>query len=176
MKTDLTAAELKTYLHYEPLTGQFTWLVGARAGRIAGCLSPTTRYIHVKLKQYQYLAHRLAWLYCHGTWPASEIDHIDRCRSNNVLANLREATPSQNRRNGGFRSSNTSGMRGVYFDKRSGKYRADIKFDGKQTTLGHFDSIEEASRCYEAAAQRAFGEFYPGQLAAAREILAGDLT
>lgn len=175
MKNDLTAAELKKHLRFDPSTGQFTWLVGARAGKIAGCLSPTTKYIHIKLNQYQYLAHRLAWLCCHGRWPEAEIDHIDRCRSNNSLANLREATPSQNRRNGSLRSSNTSGVRGVFFEKKSKKYRADIRFDGKQTTLGYFDNIEDASRCYQAAAKKAYGDFYPVELAKARQALDGGM-
>lgn len=172
MKTNLTATELRKLISYNPETGDMFWLGGPRLGKAAGCVSPTTRYIHIKLNQHQYLAHRLAWLHQYGCWPNAEIDHRDLCRSNNAIANLREATPSQNRTNTGLRSTNTTGFKGVSFNKPSKKYRADIRIKGRRTTLGYFDNALDASRCYEAAAFVAHGEFRP---AAAREILLGEV-
>lgn len=60
---------LKKYLHYNPITGVFTWiwhhgisnqhLVGTEAGSV----SLSTGYIVIGLQHTNYLAHRLAWLY-----------------------------------------------------------------------------------------------------------------
>ena len=48
-------------------------------------------------------------------------------------------------------SNNTSGVRGVSFDRTNGKYKAYIKLAGKQRTLGNFDTLEEAARARREA-------------------------
>ena len=52
-------------------------------------------------------------------------------------------------------SNNTSGVRGVYPLKRTGKWAAQIQFKGKKKFLGSFDTIEEA-----AAARKKAEEVY----------------
>lgn len=48
-------------------------------------------------------------------------------------------------------ASNTSGYRGVYQEKKSGKWRAQITFKGKTYYLGSFDKMEEAVRARQKA-------------------------
>lgn len=100
---ELTQAHLQTLLHYNPLTGVFVWRVdsGARkvAGRVAGTPGVHHPCIYISIKRRKYLAHRLAWLYVYGAWPAKGLDHKDGDASNNRILNLREATPAQQQHN-----------------------------------------------------------------------------
>ena len=56
-------------------------------------------------------------------------------------------------------STNTSGCRGVYFDKRTGKYRARLKFKGKIMSFGSYKSFEDAVKARKEAEQLIYGEF-----------------
>lgn len=59
--------------------------------------------------------------------------------------------------NVGLRTDNTSGYKGVSFNK--GKWQASIMKDGHQRHLGYFDAIEDAARAYNQAATELFGAF-----------------
>lgn len=152
MKNDLTQEYLKSILHYDPLTGLWTWLCdrgykikeGAKAGRTL-----QTGYVSIGINNKQYLAHRLAWLYMTGNWPKDMIDHKNRIKNNNVWSNLREATNAENMRNTDFRKNNTTGKRGVRFHQ--GKYVANARIDGKNIYIGIYDTLEEASEAFENA-------------------------
>lgn len=158
MKIKITQERLKELLHYNPEDGLFTWKVarGCRpAGSYAG-LYKHTGYCVIRADDILYQAHRLAWLYVHGRWPAKHIDHIDCNPSNNRLINLREATDSQNHAN--KRPMNPeSGFKGVRADNN--KWMARIKINKKTVYLGSFNTREEAHAAYFEAAQRVFGEF-----------------
>ena len=56
-------------------------------------------------------------------------------------------------------SSNTSGVRGVYFDKRSGKWRARLKFKGKLMNFGTYSNFDDAVKARKQAEQEIYGEF-----------------
>lgn len=155
----LTQAELKELLVYDPVTGIFTnrvtrnsrALIGAEAGkdRLDG-------YRDIKINHKIYLTHRLAWLYVHGEWPADQIDHINGVRSDNRIDNLRVVTNKQNGENQTLRSNNTSGHRGVTWDKVNGKWMAQIKHHGKIHHLGYFSILEEAAAAAKAMRDRLF--------------------
>jgi len=87
------------------------------------------------------------------------IDHINLNKLDNRRENLRVCTHQQNQFNTTKRSDNTSGFKGVYFDKQNQKFRASISIDGKNKYLGLFDTAEDAHECYKQAALKHHGEF-----------------
>lgn len=110
---------------------------------VAGHLN-RSGYRVISLNGKQHRAHRLIWLILVGEIPNGyHIDHIDGNRANNHISNLRLATSVENQRNAKKRRDNTSGTKGVSFDKRSGKWRYQIRKDGKNITA-FFDTKDEA--------------------------------
>jgi len=91
----------------------------------------------------RYIAHRLIWLYVYGYLPEF-IDHINGIRTDNRLCNLREVTQQQNHMNNKRASNNTSGATGVYLNKKSKRWCAQMKFNGKTYHLGSSPNYEEA--------------------------------
>jgi hypothetical protein len=87
------------------------------------------------------------------------IDHIDNNRTNNNISNLRWATLGENSHNSNIRKSNTSGVKGVGFNKASNKWRARITVDGIKIHLGSYDTKEEAQEARIRKANEAFGNF-----------------
>jgi hypothetical protein len=55
--------------------------------------------------------------------------------------------------------NNTSGYKGVSWNKRKGKWRATITVNRKPLFLGYFGTPEEAAGAYDQAAIRHFGEY-----------------
>lgn len=94
-----------------------------------------------------------------GAWPRQFVDHVNCDRTDNRWSNLRDASPSQNARNIGKRRDNKSGFKGVSFHNRAGRYRAEIRVKGRTRHLGLFNTPQEASKAYEAAAKSLAGEF-----------------
>jgi len=159
--TEVTQARLKELLDYSETTGHFTWKNkrGNRsAGSLAGCVAknPRTGHEHtaIRVDGHLYQAHRLAWLYVHGSWPVDQIDHINHDSLDNRIANLREVDHTENHRNLGKKCNNASGYTGVAWHSQKGKWRAYICPNRKQKHLGLFDTKEEAAAAYQGAAQR----------------------
>ena len=167
----LTADQLRAVLDYNPRTGVFTWRrrMPTRqydktwntryAGTIAGTPTVPRGYVQILVDRRLYLAHRLAHLWITGEWPKHEVDHRDGDPTNNRWNNLRVATSSQNKMNGVRRSDNTSGYRGVWFDKRRELWVAEIRGDGIRRHLGYFPTAEAAAAAYAEAAARLHGKF-----------------
>ncbi len=167
--TELTQKRLRELLHYDPLTGEFRWRIKTaqhvKVGTIAGSVQSTGyRQIRVKVdgavgNGRLYCASRLAWLYTHSHWPKAELDHIDGNKSNDQLANLREATRLQNMGNIKRANNNTSGFKGVFWRNDSRRWRATCSANGKRRSLGSFDTAEEAYAAYCSAAIELHGEY-----------------
>lgn len=144
----LTQARLKELLHYDPVTGLFTRRVtvsSSLAGTVVGNVS-VRGYVRIMIDYESYFAHRLAWLYMTGEWPAEDLDHADRVRSNNRWLNLREATRQHNLQNSSVRTDNTSGLKGV--GRHKNRWRAQIQHDGKNHYLGLYATKEAAHGAY----------------------------
>jgi gluconate kinase len=90
---------------------------------------------------------------------ASHIDHIDRNRLNCQRNNLRPATNSQNLANRGKNRNNTSGYKGVTWDKERRKWLAQIEVRGRNRCLGRYDDKEEAHVAYCVALRKHFAEY-----------------
>ena len=87
------------------------------------------------------------------------IDHIDGNRTNNNINNLRFATHQENMRNRNMFSNNTSGAKGVTFDKNTNKWRSQITIDGINVYLGLYENINDAKQARLNKVQQVFGEF-----------------
>lgn len=149
----ITADELRSILHYDPLTGVFTHRKSA-GGRLAGSVAGSVDvdgYIKIGVLKHRYRAHRLAWLYTNGTWPKNQIDHINRNRSDNRICNLRDVTHQQNVQNAGNFCNNTSGRKGVYWNKRDSCWSARFLLGDKYLSLGCFKTFDEAVAARAAA-------------------------
>ncbi len=149
----LTQARLKERLTYDPLTGIFRTRERVKqvpAGEIAGCYS-SKGYRRIKIDDREYPAHRLAWLYVHGEFPPGDIDHINRVRDDNRIANLRPATRQENGQNRKCSANNTSGYLGVTWNRACSKWQASIRHAGKAIYLGLHPTPEQAAAAYASA-------------------------
>ena len=162
----LTAEQLRAILDYDPETGIFAWrhrgdyrkewnirYAGKPAGTIVGA------YRIILIRKRKYVASRLVWLWVYSEWPRDFIDHINGNKQDDRISNLRAATKSQNTANIGAPSHNTSGLKGASWEKRAGKWKAQICYQGKRRWLGYFKTAKEAHQAYCNEAARLYGEF-----------------
>lgn len=132
-KSDLSPELLKEYLDYNPTTGHLTWIkrpskkvfVGSRAGTL---LKSGYRAVNIFGKSYQ--EHHLIWFIYYGEW-VKEIDHANHVKSDNSIANLSSVTHKENSMNMLKVSDTITGEQGIYHDRRTDKYVATIRMDGK---------------------------------------------
>ena len=85
------------------------------------------------------------------------VDHIDNNPSNNAVINLRWATACENQQNKRMMSKNSSGVKGVFWEKSCNKWRAQITIDGIKIHIGLYINIEEAKQARMIRANQAFG-------------------
>jgi hypothetical protein len=146
-------AELKKSLDYNPETGIFLRKIDpsvrgslrARWGNKPTSPNPNKHgYLLVSVGAVQFLAHRVAWAIHYGEWPQGQIDHINHCRSDNRISNLRVVNDAGNKKNMSLRTDNKSGCAGVSWRENRQKWRARIHVDGKEVCLGHFENKESA--------------------------------
>ena len=134
---------IKKLFYYDKKTGNFIRNIrrGAKMpGVIAGSLSKDTGYRHIGIDDVNYKSSRLAFLYVEGFLPEHDVDHINRVRHDDRWCNLRHSTRQCNIRNQGMLCTNTSGIKGVWFDKSRKKWSADIIVDGVKLHLGRYSN------------------------------------
>lgn len=96
-------------------------------------------------------AHRVIWAIMTGRWPENDIDHHNGTRHDNRWANLREVGRAINNRNARMLDRNTSGVNGVYWDRKCRKWKAQMGVNRKVISLGRFENIEDAIAARKAA-------------------------
>lgn len=137
---------LRELFDYDPQTGLLTWRKTqgtAKAGREAGWLH-ASGYVYVGVGGKSYKAHRIIWFLHYGKQPKDLLDHKDRDPTNNRINNLRECTHAQNQQNKRTYSNNQSGVKGVSWYPRYGKWRVRIQHLGKPILVGTYASFDEA--------------------------------
>lgn len=146
---------LKALLAYDPETGALTH---SGSNREASHIQ-RDGYRYVGMDNKKHLAHRICWLLATGAFPARAIDHINGDKADNRLSNLRLASIAENNRNRPKQSNNTSGFKGVSFDRANGKFRARITADGKRLSLGFYNDANEAANAYAKASAELHKEY-----------------
>lgn len=133
------------------------------AGTAAGTKAVAGRYSIISLEGVCYQTHRLVWAWHHGDPHWLEVDHINRCKWDNRIENLRLADVYQ-------QSANTPARggvyRGVYKRRDTGFWHAEIRSRGVKHSLGDYDDAIDAARAYDEAAREMHGSFavlnFPG--------------
>lgn len=172
MKNTIPTPELlRKLLRYEHETGKLFWRErdadmfknnnanstkswntmygGKEAGTICG-----KGYRSVAIFAKLYIGHRIAWAISTGAWPNDQIDHIDGNKLNNTLCNLRVVSSQINHLNARMNSRNTSGHAGVYLNKRSSMWCAQMKFKGRTYHLGSSKNINDVIALRQAEEKR----------------------
>lgn len=148
----ISESRLKEMLHYDPVSGVFTWKVD-RSRTKAGCIAASKTgkgYLTVMIDGKRHSLHRLAFIFMGEPEPPEFVDHINGDRADNRWANLRTATMTQNARNQRRHSTNTTGLPGVIWDQRT-RWRAYAYLDGRYLALGRYHTLLDA-----AAARKSF--------------------
>lgn len=158
----ITQDQLKEVLEYDPISGNWTWLktLANRAlkGSSAGYIN-NIGYKMITIYGKLYQSSRLAFLYQTGSMPEKYVDHIDGNRSNDKWSNLREATATQNQFNKPMQKNNTSGRKGVSWDKRKNKWVARLWIKRKCVYQEYFNNRQDAIYARENVETIYHGEF-----------------
>lgn len=142
-------APSKRALHdnFQYNNGHLYWKVNkgpVKVGDRAGATDDVGRE-QICFNRNMYYSHRLIWIYHFGDIPNEmEVDHINRNNKDNRIENLRLAHRWENEYNKSIRSDNTSGYKGVWFCRRSSKWKAEIIKQKKKVHIGTFENKEEA--------------------------------
>ena len=134
---------LRQLFKYDPESGYLFHKAGPRLGKLAFNYVSDQGYRYGLIDGRKYLTHRIIWKIVTGQDPNNQIDHIDGCRSNNKISNLRDVSNQENGRNRHLQKTNKSGASGVSFEFSRQRWRARI-WDGKPIHIGYYQSKADA--------------------------------
>lgn len=172
-KLPLPAWQMRELLRYNATTGELFWLdrgpelfdhpdADALARRWNAQFSGKLALNHLGAEGYRsgtvlrtkVKAHRAAWALYYGLWPSGVIDHINGDRSDNRIINLRDTTHVGNGRNAARSIANSSGYTGVSWCAQQGRWKVQLREDGKKKTVGRFKVLADAVAARDAEYQR----------------------
>jgi hypothetical protein len=151
MKHDVSY--LKQRLDYDPDTGRLVWRFydghpaswnTQWANKEAFTYVSGGRYRQGAIDSVNYHAHQIAWAMHYGEWPTGVIDHINGNGADNKIANLRVVTVSDNAKNAKLSSANSSGVTGVTYASKRGRWQAQLVHQKRCIFLGYFDDMKDA--------------------------------
>ena len=168
-----TIDELRRLLTYDPDAGVLRWIArtpdmfagATEQARRKTCACWNGRYAdkpamigidaygyhHGPVKGRYLKAHRVAWALHYGEWPSQKCSHRNSDHRDNRIANLRDVDHRTCHLNAKLSKRNTSGIAGVSWNRRTRRWRASIKRDGKTRYLGTFPTLDEAAAARKAA-------------------------
>lgn len=91
--------------------------------------------------------------------PRVKVDHEDHDMLNNQDDNLRTCEHRHNMFNMRKHRNNSTGYKGVTFNKRDQNYVAQINIEGKRKWLGARPTAAGAAKLYRTAAKLHYGNF-----------------
>lgn len=144
----ISIQELNRRIGYDPLTGLIKWKIPTHKNCTKGWFKGhiSAGYYKVTIHGTEYSVSNIAWALSFGYWcEGGVVDHKDGNTENNRLSNLRLTTTHGNMRNRKLPTNNSSGVHGVYFVKRTNKYKAGIVVDSKYIHLGYFTTLDDAA-------------------------------
>ena len=115
-------------------------------------------YVVVRYKGKGYKAHRLVFLMFNGYLP-DQIDHIDCDKSNNKIENLRPACSVTNHYNVTATKRNTTGVKNVYFVKKTNRWRVAMVVNKQFMSFGCFQDLELAELVAQEARIKYHGKY-----------------
>lgn len=93
------------------------------------------------------------------------IDHINKCKTDNRICNLRVVSPRDSAKNMPLKSNNTTGVTGVSQGRGGKGYRAYITVSKRRIDLGTYPTLHEAARARYVAEEK-YGFTHQQNLAA----------
>lgn len=158
-KQTLTHSRLIYLLSYNADTGVFTWNDTEHrviAGSVAGFTHNVKGYRFITIDGVWYREHRLAFLYMTGEFPPDQVDHINHIRHDNRWVNLRLCSNKENHKNQKLSKSNKSGVYGVQFVTKTGRWRSFITIQRKNIHLYSGYDLFQAC-CARKSAENKYG-------------------
>jgi len=154
----LLPEQIQRLLHYNSTSGKLYWKFREDRDK-----SWNTRYAYKeafttidahgylvgKINYKCYKAHRVAWALFHSSWPTEVIDHINRIKTDNRIDNLRDTNKSVNTLNAKLSSNNTTGIKGISYDRTRDRYVVYTTVHRKRKYLGFPKTFDEAIRIKE---------------------------
>lgn len=130
----------------------------SKKGDIAGSKHPNG-YCKIAIKNKTYLIHRVIFLMVKGYCPEF-IDHINNNRSDNRIENLRSCSREENHKNQKIPKTNSSGIKNVYWDKRTNKWCVALRINKNQKKyIGLYESKDLAKISAINARNKYHGKF-----------------
>lgn len=139
-----TKADLIKVFDYNPNTGDLIHKLDTK-NNVKGTIATHKHnegYLQISVGCKSYLAHRIIWFMLKDVWP-DQIDHKNHIRSDNRLSNLSDVIHRKNQMNMSLKCNNSSGVNGVRV-LPSKRYYSYIMVQGKQISLGTYDTLNEA--------------------------------